>query len=270
LVAVLGIEHHADGAVVPLLLLSDAPGLVDWDPTIGLAIRDDRGNRYQAHALTATSGLGQLTTTLWVEPAPPPEVRRLELVVDAIARVSPPREGGPGVPRPLSGGPWNLVVELVPERTVTEPPAEPAERRASREVASVPVRSHGAFLGVIPVGQARLGEGSAICVLAIERYWDRSVVTLVALGPPGDDANAPAIGRARIEAWDDCGSRYRVSPVQGASRGSWSEVAAELIPAIPAEARALAIRVSDVPRGAESGSRLSIPGPFVFGVRLPA
>jgi hypothetical protein len=270
LVAVLGVEHHADGAVIPLLVLSDAPGLVEWDPAIGLQVRDDRGDRYQAQALTATSGLGQLTTTIWVEPALPPGARRLELVVDGIARVSPPREGGPGVARPISGGPWNLVVELVPERTVAELPDEPAERRASREVGSVPVRAHGAFIGVVPVGQARLGEGSAVCVLALERYWDRSVVTLVALGPPDNDAAAPAIGRARIEAWDDCGNRYRVTPVQGASRGSWSEVAAELVPTIPSEARVLGLRVSDVPRGTEGGARLSIPGPFVFGVRLPA
>ena len=74
-------------------------------------------------------------------------------------------------------------------------------------------------------------------------------------GPRRRRANAPAIGRARIEVWDDRGHRYRVTPVQGASRGVWSEVAAEIVPAIAPDAGALAMRVSDLPLGAGSGRR---------------
>ena len=270
LVAALGVEHHADGTVVPLLALSDAPGLLEWNPSMGLVIRDDRGDRYEAHVLTSASSLGQLCVTLWIEPALPPDARRLELVVDGVVRINPTRGGGGGVARPLAGGPWSLLIDLLPERTVADAPPQPAAGSLPGQADSVPIRAHGVFIDVVPVGQARLGSGIAVCVLAVERYWDRAVATLVALGPTGDEGNAPAIGRARIEVWDDRGHTYRVTPVQGASRGAWSEVAAEIVPAIPPDADALAMRVSDLPLGADSGRRNDVPGPFTFGIRLPA
>src|SRR5207244_4403223 len=34
LVAALAVEHHAEGAVVPFLVVSEAPGLLDWDPAL--------------------------------------------------------------------------------------------------------------------------------------------------------------------------------------------------------------------------------------------
>ena len=270
LVAALGVEHHADGAVVQLLALSDAPGLLEWNPSMGLVIRDDRGDRYEAHVLTLASSLGQLCATLWIEPALPPESRSLELVVEGMVRINPTRGGGRGVARPLAGGPWSLVLDLLPERTVADVPPQPVDGPVHGQADSVPVRAHSVFIDVVPVGQARLGSGLAVCVLAVERYWDRAVVTLVALGPAGDDANAPAIGRARMEVWDDIGHRYRVTPVQGASRGVWSEVAAEIVPAIAPDAGVLALRVSDLPLGADSGRRNDVPGPFTFGIRLAA
>lgn len=268
LVAALAVEHHADGLAVALLVLSGAPGLLEWDPSIGLTVRDDRGERYEGSILTSASGLGQLTATVWIEPALPAAARRIELVVDGLARVNPTAAGGPGVSRPVGGGPWSLLVDLVPDRTVAEPPPEPAPGGIG-QTGSVPVRAYGAFVGLIPVGQARLVEGVAVGVLALERYWDRTVASLVALGPAGDDASVPAIGRAAIDAWDDAGTRYTVTPVQGAARGSWSEVAAELVPAPPPDATALCIRVGDIPRGGDGGRRLSVPGPITFGVRLP-
>ena len=270
LVAALGVEHHADGAVVQLLALSDAPGLLEWNPSMGLVIRDDRGDRYEAHVLTLASSLGQLCATLWIEPALPPESRSLELVVEGMVRINPTRGGGRGVARPLAGGPWSLVLDLLPERTVADVPPQPVDGPVRGQADSVPVRAHSVFIDVVPVGQARLGSGLAVCVLAVERYWDRAVVTLVALGPVGDDANVPAIGRARIEVWDDRGHRYRVTPVQGAARGVWSEVAAEIVPAIAPDAGVLALRVSDLPLGADSGRRNDVPGPFTFGIRLAA
>ena len=269
LVAALGVEHHADGAVVPLLALSDAPGLLEWDPSMGLAIRGDRGDRYEADVLTSASSLGQLCTTLWIEPALPPEARRLELVVDGLVRINPTHGGGQGVARSLVGGPWSLVIDLVPQRTVADMPPQPDEAPPPGQAGSVPVRARGVFVDVVPAGQARLGSGIAVCVMAVERYWDRAVATLVALGSAGDTADAPAIGRARIDVWDDRGHRYRVTPVQGASRGMWSEVAAEIVPAIPPDAGVLAIRVSDLPLGMDSRRRSSVPGPFTFGIRLP-
>ena len=269
LVLALSVEHHIDGVVIPLLVLSDAPGLIEWDPAMGLVIRDDRGDRYLGQVLTSTSGLGQLNATVWVEPTLPPHAGRLELIVDGLARVNPAR-GGAGITRPMAGGPWSLLIDLVPERTVVDVPEEPADRRLPGHTGSVPPRAHGAFVDLVPVGQARLLEGVAVCVLAVERYWDRAVASLVALGPPGDDATTPAIGRAEIEVWDDRGHRYAATSVQGTSRGSWSEVAAEIVPGIDTEARALAIRISQVPRGTGTGQRLTVPGPFTFGIRLPA
>lgn len=270
LVLALSVEHHADGVVIPMLVLSDAPGLIEWDPGMGLTVRDERGDRYAGEVLNAASGLGQLTATVWVEPSLPPDARRLELVVDGLARINPARGGGPGVTRPMAGGPWSLLIDLIPERTVVAPPPEPIDQWVPQHSGSVPPRAHGAFVDLVPVGQARLAEGAAVCVLAVERYWDRAVASLVALGPPGDEAEAPAIGRAGIEVWDDRGNRYAATSVQGAARATWSEVAAEIVPAIDVDARALAIRVSDVPRGTGTGHARTIPGPFMFGIRLPA
>lgn len=269
LVAVLGVEHYADGTVVQLLVLSGAPGLVEWEPSMGLAVRDDRGDRYEAHALTSSSSLGQFGITLWVAPALPPDARRLELVVDGLARVNPTRGGGRGVVRPLAGGPWSLIVDLIPERTVAGVPPEPGSGQQASPSGSVPVRAHGMFVDVVPVGQARMSEGIAVCVSAIERYWDRAVATLVALGRPGDEASAPAIGRAVIGVWDDGGHRYTITPIQGVARATWSEIAIEIVPAVPPDARVLAVQVAEVPRGPDSGRSGQIAGPFTFGIKLP-
>jgi len=269
LVAALAVEHHGDGFVVPLLVLSGAPGLIEWDPSMGLTVRDDRGDRYDAHLLTSASGLGQLTASVWIDRPLPPDARRLEMIVDGLARVNPTSGEVRGVSRPVGGGPWNLVVDLLPERTVAPVPPEPKDGPGVALPGSVPVRARAAFVDVVPVGQAKHGEGLAVCVMSLERYWDRSVATIVALGPPDDDAGAPAVGRAEITAWDDRGNRYDASPVQGASRGSWSEVAMELVPAIPPDVATLALRVSDIPRGSEGARRLTVPGPFTFGIRLP-
>lgn len=268
-VAALAVEHHADGVVIPLLMLSGTPGLLEWEPGMGLTIRDDRGDRYEGRLLTSASGLGQLAATIWVEPALPADATRIELIVDGLARLNPNRGEARGTSRPVGGGPWSLVIDLLPPRTMVAPPPEPGAATRSIAPGSVPVRAFGPFIDIVPVGQARHAEGIAVCVLALERYWDRAVATLLALGNADDEANVPGIGRATIEAWDDLGHRYEVTPVQGASRGGWSEVAVELAPAIVPNAAALCIRVSEVPRGSEGARRLAVPGPFMFGIQLP-
>ena len=269
LVAALGVEHHVDGVAVSVVVLSDAPGILEWDADVGANVRDDRGERYDAQIVASTSGLGQLTGTLWIAPALPAEARRLELVVDGLARINPTRGGGRGVARPLTGGPWNLVIELIPDRTVADVPAGPTAPAGAVPPASVPVRSYGTFVDVVPVGQARLAGDVAVCAMGIERYWDRAVLSLTALGPSTNTSIAPAIGRARIEVWDDRGRAYQVAAVQGAARDGWSEVALEVLPAVPPDVAVLGIRVTEIPRGTEASGRATIPGPFTFGVRLP-
>ena len=47
LIVALCVEVHSEGAVLPLLVLSDAPGLLGWDPVKGLSVRDDAGREYE-------------------------------------------------------------------------------------------------------------------------------------------------------------------------------------------------------------------------------
>lgn len=268
LVALLGIEHHRNGVALHTLVLTESPGMIDWEPTAGLVATDDLGTLYDASTLTQTQGLGQVATTVWLTPAIPADARRVELEFTTLRRVSPPRGDEPTIARPLTGGPWCLTVDLAPARTVVDPPPPSERRQRMSDATSVPARTFGGFVDVIPVGQARMVEGVGVCVIAAERYWDRWIVTLSAFGPPEQDAVAPAIGRAELTAWDDRGNRYRATPLQGAARRSWSEVTVELVPALAADARAIALRVADIPRGNDVGP-LPVPGPLLFGVRVP-
>ena len=88
LVVALVVEVHPEGAVLPLLVLSDAPGLLGWDPVQGLAVRDDAGREYEVRALAQQAGLGALQTAAWIEPAPPPEARALRLEVTGLMRTA--------------------------------------------------------------------------------------------------------------------------------------------------------------------------------------
>jgi hypothetical protein len=91
---------------------------------------------------------------------------------------------------------------------------------------------------------------------------------LSALGRPDQGVGAPAIGRARVSAWDDRGNRYRATPIQGTAREDWSEVWIEMVPPLDPQAETIAIKVEDIPRGNDIGP-LPITGPLVFGVRVP-
>ncbi len=267
LVAALVVEHHREGFVVPLLILSDAPGLIEWDPTTGLVARDDRGTRYTATLVSSTSGLGQLVCAVRCTPDLPPEVERLELVVDGIMRINPSRGAPAGVNRAVSGGPWNLVIDLRPPRTVAEVPPLPQDRRRPPSTGSVPARTASGFIDLVPVGQVRLRDGVAVCAVALERYRERSVLTLSALGSSSDVTVAPAIARAAVDVWDDCGCRYRTTPVHEESGDSVSEVSLALSPALDPAARVLAIHVAQVPRGDRAES--AIGEPVTFAVTLP-
>lgn len=250
LVALLAVEHHADGAVLALLVLSNAPGALAWDPGAGLEVRDDAGRRYAVAPLAQHAGLGALQAGVWISPPPPPSARRLEITARGLARMGAAR-GGAAVPRPLSGGPWHLVADLVPPATAVPPPPEPPAARAHGPAAArhVPARAWGSFDGMLPVGQARITPAGAVCAWALERYRERGVLTLAGLGHTAADAEA-----CRIDVWDDAGRRYAVALLHLAAGEGWFELGVEITPAPPRRG-ALALRLDRLPGG-----------PLLFGV----
>jgi hypothetical protein len=270
IVAALCVELHAEGAVLPLLVLSDAPGLLGWEPEGGLSVRDDAGRRYEVASLAQQAGLGALQTAVWIEPAPPPDAHRLRLEVSALMRTSVAR-GGAGVERPLTGPSWVLDVDLVPPRTAGPVPDEPTGQATVRRPARVPARTFGGFHDLVPIGQARLAEGLAVCLWALERYEDRAVLSMGALAEEPLRVGPVAPGGGLVELWDDRGARYEVAPIHGSSRPGWSETSLEVTPAIDPLARALGIRVSGLPgEGPPPRGRAGLEGPFTYGVAVPA
>ncbi|MGE0027411.1 MAG: hypothetical protein AB7O78_14195 [Thermoleophilia bacterium] len=268
LVVALCVEVHAEGAVLPLLVLSDAPGLLGWDPVQGLVVRDDHGRPYEVANLAQQAGLGALQTAVWISPAPPPDARRLVLEVGGLVRTAVSR--GASVERPLAGTTWRLDLDLLPPRTAAEPPAQPDEGPPSGRPARVPARTFGGFRDLVPVGQARVAEGVAVCLWALERYADRAVLSVAALAedPLRVAPLTPGVGRA--EVWDDRGRTYAVTPIHGAARRGWSETSLEVVPPIDPGARALGVRLADLPgHSPVPGGRDALVGPFTFGVVIP-
>ena len=268
LIMALCVEVHSEGAVLPLLVLSDAPGLLGWDPVKGLAVRDDAGRSYEVQNLAQQAGLGALQTAVWIEPAPPPDARRLLLEVTGLVRTAVAR--GTGVERPLSGSSWSFEIDLVPQRTGAPVPGEPTASPPPGRPARVPARTFAAFADLLPIGQARVSDGVAICLWALERYTDRAVLSVGALVEDPLRAAPLTPGVGRVEVWDDRGTAYEVSPIHGAARPGWSETSLEVSPAIHPDARALGVRLSDLPgHGPTPRARLPLAGPFTFGVAVP-
>ena len=267
LVTALCVEVHSEGAVLPTLVLSDAPGLLGWDPAQGLAVRDDAGREYEVDNLGQQAGLGALQTAVWIEPAPPPEARRLRLEVANLVRTAVARGGG-GVERPLTGATWGLELDLVPGRTAVEPPEAPAEHPPAARPARVPARSFSGFRALLPIGQARVSEGVAVCLWAAERYDDRAVLSIGTLGEDPLRVAPISSGAGTVEVWDDRGRRYEVAPIHGSSRAGWSETSLEVVPAIDPQARSLGVRLSDLPSEGPHGAK-ALAGPFTFGVAVP-
>ena len=244
LVAALAVELHAEGAAIPMVVLSEAPGVLSWDVGGGLEVRDDAGREYRVTAEAHSAGLGVLEVTAWITPAPPPEARRLDLVARDLERVSGARGGG-GVRRQLPGGPWELSIDLVPPRTVVEAPPDTGTDIVIGLPTAVPARALSAFVDLVPIGQARLSPGGAVCLWALERYEDRAaVLTLATLGDPVVQP---------VSVWDDRGIRYAAGQVAGAAGEGWSETKLEIAPPIDARASRLAVRL----------------GTFTFALALP-
>jgi hypothetical protein len=262
------VELHGEGAMLPVLVLSDAPGVLGWDAARGLAVEDDAGRAYEVEELAQEAGLGALRTDVWIAPAPPPDARWLRLRIGGLTRTSVARGGG--VERPLAGGDWELQIDLVPERTAVPVPPEPHERRAGIHSARVPVRGLAAFRGLVPIGQARVLQGAAVCLRALERYEDRAVLTVAVLA---DEPLRPlplTAAAGRVEVWDDRGGRYDAAPLHGATHAGAGESTLELAPAIDPGARALGVRLADLPaEGPAPRAAELLSGPFSFGVALP-
>lgn len=267
LVMALCVELHADGAVIPLLVLSDAPGLLGWDPAQGLSVRDDAGRGYAVTSLAQQAGLGALQTAVWIEAVPPPDARALRLEVGGLVRTAVARGGG-GVERPLSGATWVLDIDLVPQRTGAPVPDEPEGDPPPGRPARVPARTFAGFRDLVPIGQARVAEGAAVCLWGLERYADRAVLTVGALAEEPLRVAPLTPGAGRAEVWDDRARRYEVSPIHGAARPGWSETSLEVSPALHPDARALGVRLSDLPGHGGRGAAV-LAGPFTFGVAVP-
>ncbi len=265
LILALCVEVHTEGAVLPLLVLSDAPGLLGWDPVEGLEVRDDTGREYEVHSLAQQAGLGALQTAVWIAPAPLPEARRLQLAMTGLVRTAVAR--GTGVARPLAGSTWSLEIDLVPGRTGVPVPDEPPGAPATVGPARVPARTFAGFRDLVPIGQARMAEGAAVCLWSLERYADRGVLSVGALAEEPLRVAPLTPGVGRVDVWDDRGQRYEVSPIHGAARPGWSETSLEVSPAISPEAVALGIRLADLPGHGPSAEILA--GPFTFGVAVP-
>jgi len=259
LVAALAVEHHTEGAAVPLLVLSEAPGVLASEPLEDAVVRDDRDRTYGVTLLHGQAGLGSLQASLWIEPAPPADARVLEVSVPSLSRLAPAR-GGSSVTRQLSGGPWDLAVDLVPPRTAAPVPARPpSEPPAAEGAGRVPSRSLGAFVDLVPVGQARIGAEVVACLWAIERYDDRALLTLAMLGP----AEAPVPGEAvELEVWDDRGASYAAALEHVGSADGWSEIVVRMAPALDPRASRLGVRVEASPRSGGTSE-------FLFGIALP-
>lgn len=251
LVAALGAEHHATGTAIPLLILSDVPGLLRWEPMEHLTVRDDLGTSYAVAGVSRQSGLGALAVTVWIVPETPVEARILTLEAREISRVSVPR-GGTGVERPLSGGPWTVGIDLRPPRTSATSPADPGVGRAMSGTRSIPPRALDAFRGIIPIGQARMRPGTVVTAQAIERYADRAVLTYTLLH------DGPSPGESLVDVWDGSG-RYDVGALHSVVREGWTEAAVAVHPAIGADVDALGVRIA--PPDMEA---------VEFGVAVPA
>lgn len=259
LVMALAVEHHADGAAIPLLILSDAPGLLAWEPLDDTTVVDDRDRRYAVSILHGQAGLGALQVSLWIDPPPPPDTRYLRVCVPTLHRLAPAR-GGSGITRQLPGGPWELLVDLVPPRTTATVPPHPGSGPADAELSGrVPSRTLGAFVDLLPVGQARISSGAAVCLWGIERYKDLALLTVSLLGNDPEEIPGEGIG---IEVWDDRGTEYDAVLEQAGSLENWSEIVVRVAPRLDPAATRLGVRV-----GLHADSAGSAQ--FLFGIALP-
>ena len=125
-------------------------------------------------------------------------------------------------------------------------PARAARRRARRAPARVPARTFGGFRDLVPIGQARMAEGAAVCLWALERYEDRGVLSLGTLGDDPLRVGPITPGAGAVEVWDDRGRRYEVAR-STARPGPAGARPASRCPGVDPEVRALGVRLSDLP-----------------------
>jgi hypothetical protein len=72
-----------------------------------------------------------------------------------------------------------------------------------------------------------------------------------------------------VDVWDDAGAHHEARPVHGVCGEGWSETSLELAPGPGPQARALALRLTDLPRRSGPGRPGRLHGPFLFCVALP-
>jgi hypothetical protein len=266
-VVALALEHHTDGFAIALLIMSGAPGQLAWIATEGLSVVDDLGKAYPVQLVTQHAGLGTLGATVWIDAAIPPQARSLRLSISDVQRVAGARAGAGGL-RTLSGGPWQIELPLIPQRTITEPPPMGAvvhEPLASRRI---PSRSWSALRSVVPVGQSRVRDGVSLSLWALERYDELDILTLSLLVDAPFTPTMPESMDGHIAIWDDLGHQYSCTVVGGATGARWAEAVVEITPPINDSATRLGIEIGAIPVADSDGVPLATE-PMTFGVTLP-
>lgn len=245
LVMALAVEIHGEGVAIPIVVVTDAPGIISLRDEDAVAVSDDVGTTYDVVTIARASGLGSMTATIWLRGAIPEAATRLDIRVAAIGRVAV--TGSPvAVERAISGGPWDLSIPLRPTRTLADPPIQSGAGGApAREPDRVPPRSCPAFRGITPIGQAKIRDGLVVCAWAIEHYDDRALLTIAALADAAADLEPVDVADDEVSVWDDVGGRYDVRSIAHVGGRGWSETTLEVLPPIDRRAMRLGIALRD-------------------------
>ena len=272
LVVALSVEVHAEGAVLPLLVLSDAPGLLGWDPVQGLVARDDHGRAYEV-AQPRPAGGPRRAPDRGLDRARRRRRTPATCVLEVSGLVRTAVVAGRVASSARSPAPPGASTSTCCRRAPpwTCPSRRPASRRPGGP-ARVPARTFAGFRDLVPIGQARVAEGAAVCLWALERYADRAVLSVAALAEDPLRVAPLTPGVGRVEVWDDRGRAYEVTPIHGAARPGWSETSLEVVAGDrPGGARRSACGSRDLPgHSPPPAQRDALAGPFTFGVAIPA
>ena len=248
LVVALCVEVHAEGAVLPLLVLSRRPRPAG----LGSGPGPERARRRRADVRgrqprPAGRASARSRPPSGSSPRRPPDARRLLLEVSGLVRTAVARRRRASSAR-SPAPPGASTSTCVPPRTAAEVPEEPATPAAPGRPARVPARTFGGFRDLVPIGQARDGRrrgGLPLGAGALRRPRRAERRRPSPRTPCGWRRSPPASAASRCGTTAAAGTTS--SPIHGAARPGWSETSLEVAPAIDPAARALGVRLADLP-----------------------